>query len=82
MMVTTDNKKVRENLDFKILSKYSTRVTTQLCGVGDYEASIAWTQANVRYMYNNGNNDDDLHHVASDDEYYCLRESNETTTNE
>eukprot|EP01084_Bolivina_argentea_P094600 170073_1 len=62
--ITFDKKKLRENLDFKILSKYGTRVTTKLCGVGDYEASRAWTQANVRYMHNNVNNDDQLYHVA------------------
>eukprot|EP00486_Rosalina_sp_Unknown_P000113 CAMPEP_0201564840 /NCGR_PEP_ID=MMETSP0190_2-20130828/3443_1 /ASSEMBLY_ACC=CAM_ASM_000263 /TAXON_ID=37353 /ORGANISM="Rosalina sp." /LENGTH=931 /DNA_ID=CAMNT_0047981539 /DNA_START=123 /DNA_END=2918 /DNA_ORIENTATION=- len=54
--VTFDKQKVRNNLNFNVLAKYGTHVTTELCAKGDYESSRAWTSANTQFMNKNANN--------------------------
>jgi len=54
--VTLDKQKVRQNLDFNVLAKYGTHVTTELAAKGDYESSRAWTSANTTFMNKNAIN--------------------------
>eukprot|EP00483_Globobulimina_turgida_P013425 UN13449 len=54
--VTLDREKVRNNLDFNVLAKYGTHVTTELCAKGDYESSRAWTSANTTFLNKNAIN--------------------------
>merc|ERR1712087_89424 len=54
--VTMDRAKMRQQLDYNLLSKYGTHVTTELCAKGDYESSRAWTAANTTFMNQNVNN--------------------------
>jgi len=51
--VTMDKKAVRKNLDFDLMGRYGTHVTTELCAKGDYESSRMWTASNVNYMQRN-----------------------------
>merc|ERR1712083_649197 len=48
--VTMDKKAVRKNLDFDLMGRYGTHVTTELCAKGDYESSRMWTASNMNYM--------------------------------
>lgn len=54
--VTMDRAKMRKELDYALLSKYGTHVTTELCAKGDYESSRAWTAANTTFMNQNVQN--------------------------
>jgi len=54
--VTMDRAAMRKDLDYALLSKYGTHVTTELCAKGDYESSRAWTAANTTFMNQNVNN--------------------------
>jgi len=53
--VTMDKKSVRNNLDFDMLGRHGTHVTTELCAKGDYESSRMWTASNVNFMQRNCN---------------------------
>eukprot|EP01083_Nonionella_stella_P114261 337626_1 len=63
--VTYNRDKVRENLDYAVLSQYGTRVTTKLCDVGDYEASRAFTNANTRYLHKNASSKRQMNNLAN-----------------
>merc|ERR1712192_63432 len=54
--VTMDRAAMRKELDYALLSKYGTHVTTELCAKGDYESSRAWTAANTTFMNQNVQN--------------------------
>merc|ERR1719319_1673985 len=51
-----DRAAMRKELDYALLSKYGTHVTTELCAKGDYESSRAWTAANTTFMNQNVQN--------------------------
>jgi len=63
--ITLDKQKVRNNLDFNVLAKYGTHVTTELCAKGDYESSRAWTSANTTFLNKRANNKQQLLHLAN-----------------
>merc|ERR1712113_696444 len=63
--VTLDKQKIRQNLNFNVLAKYGTHVTTELCAKGDYESSRAWTSANTTFMNKNANNRSQLLTLAN-----------------
>merc|ERR1712087_556984 len=54
--VTMDRAAMRKELDYNLLSKYGTHVTSELAQRGDYESSRAWTAANTTFMNQNVQN--------------------------
>ena len=63
--VTFDKQKVRNNLNFNVMAKYGTHITTELCAKGDYESSRAWTAANTTYLNKNATNRQQLLTLAN-----------------
>merc|ERR1711902_82698 len=63
--VTLDKQKIRQNLNFNVLAKYGTHVTTELCAKGDYESARAWTSANTNYMSRNMKNNHQMFALAN-----------------